>query len=122
MPDRANSAGAVRENGLPFFLSPTQAKILRLAAEGMTDLGIALELECSPRTVRAHLQVARSRLGAINTTNAVAIALSKQLITFDTVRRKSLPTSASPPASGAQSVLGGEGGLGEKRGITGQPR
>lgn len=84
MPDRATNAGAVRENGLSLFLSPTQARILQLAARGMTDLAIAIELECSPRTVRAHLQVARIRLGAMNTTNAVAIALSRQLITFET--------------------------------------
>lgn len=83
MPDRA-SAGAVRENGLPLFLSPTQARILQLAARGLTDFAIAIELECSPRTVRAHLQAARLRLRAANTTNAVAIALSRQLITFET--------------------------------------
>ena len=75
----------------PFFLSPTQRRCLILAAQGLTDEAIARQLNRSARTVRTHLQVARKRLGAVNTTNAVAIALSRQLISI------SFDAGAAPP-------------------------
>jgi DNA-binding NarL/FixJ family response regulator len=70
----------------PFFvLSSRQREVLALAALGQTDQAIGLKLSITPRTVRAHLQAARVALGALNTTHAVTIALTRQLISFDTV-------------------------------------
>lgn len=83
MPDRATSPGQSVNTGCPFFLSPKQRLILSLAAQGLTDVEIARRLGRSPRTVRTHLENVRERLGAVNTTNAVAIALSRRLIMFE---------------------------------------
>ena len=70
---------------LASLLTERQRQALSLAAQGHTDYGIALALNCSRRTVKAHLQGARDRLGALNTTHAVAIALARQIIKLDTV-------------------------------------
>lgn len=56
-------------------LSPRQTACLRLAARGYAEREIAAELSLAPGTVRNHLQRARRRLGARNTTEAVALAL-----------------------------------------------
>jgi|GEM_PF-2376879 len=88
MPDRAK-AGAVRDNGLPlsFFpkLSRREIQALTLAAQGCTDEEIGRWLCLTPRAVRLYLNNAYSKLGAKNRANAVAIALARQLIQFDTV-------------------------------------
>jgi DNA-binding NarL/FixJ family response regulator len=59
--------------------------ILSLAAKGLTDREIALQLNRSHRTVQTHLNRVRERLGAVDRTNAVAIALVRQIIPFDAV-------------------------------------
>jgi DNA-binding CsgD family transcriptional regulator len=38
------------------LLTPRQARILQLVADGRSDRGIARALGISPRTVQAHLQ------------------------------------------------------------------
>lgn len=78
--------GQSADAGCPLFiLTERQRQVLSLAAQGHTDYGIALRLNCSRRTVKAHLQGARDRLGALNTTHAVALALSRRLIDTVTV-------------------------------------
>ncbi len=64
------------------MLSERQAECLGLAAQGLTWRQIALELGISPGTVRGHLLRARERLGAENTTHAVALALGRAAIPF----------------------------------------
>lgn len=94
MPDRAVVPGQSEKSGCPFFVSakteetqdfaslltPRQLEALALAAAGSTDAGIGLAMGCTQRTARAHLQGARDRLGALNTTHAVAIAIARRLI------------------------------------------
>jgi len=88
MPDRA-TAGAVHDHGLPLFLSrkgtlsPREAQTLELVAQGYSAAEIAGRLHLASRTVERYLQGAYNKLGARNAPNAVAIALSRQLIKFD---------------------------------------
>jgi DNA-binding NarL/FixJ family response regulator len=70
----------VQPNTLEPDLTPRQRQVLQLAANGLTNRQIALELEISPRMVQAHSQEACARLGAGNRTEAVARALVKGLI------------------------------------------
>lgn len=80
MPDRAFNAGAHPVDGCALFLSNREAETLTLAAQGLTDTAIGRLLALAPRTVRQYLQQARQKLNAANTTHAVALALSYQLI------------------------------------------
>lgn len=80
MPDRAIVPGQSVDTGCPFLLSPRQRQVLELAARGLTDIQAAREMDLAPRTVREYLQSARQRLGAVNTTHAVVIALRAELI------------------------------------------
>lgn len=56
-------------------LSPRRRQMLTLASQGMTFDQIARELLVSRATVAKTLATAREALGAIDTTNAVAIAI-----------------------------------------------
>lgn len=81
MSDCATLPGqSVRLADCPFFLSSRQQQTLSLAAHGWTDFRISRELRISPRTVRHHLEAARQNLHAINTTHAVAVAITFGLI------------------------------------------
>lgn len=57
-----------------------EIEALGLAARGCSMREIAGELHKSPETVKAQLGLARLKLGARNTTHAVALALSDGLI------------------------------------------
>ena len=61
-------------------LRPSQTRVLRLVAEGMTAQEVADELWLSHFTVRAHLKAIHAELGARNSAHAVAIAIRHQLI------------------------------------------
>lgn len=63
-----------------FDLTSRQNQVLELAAQGMTTDCIALRLGVTGRTVSKHLAGAREALGAINTTQAVALAVYYKLI------------------------------------------
>ncbi|GIK36542.1 MAG: hypothetical protein BroJett011_03750 [Chloroflexota bacterium] len=90
MPDRAN-AGAVREDGLPlsFFspkkLSPRERETLTLLAQGYTAAEIGQRLFLAASTIEKYQTSIYNKLGAKNGPNAVAIALARRLISFDTV-------------------------------------
>lgn len=63
-------------------LSPRQLDIVRLAANGYTDQAIAHHLKLSLHTVRDQWRWGiKPRLGAIDRTNAVALAVLAGLIT-----------------------------------------
>lgn len=85
MPDRDVVPGLSEESDGPFLLSPRQGQVLALAAQGFTHQQIGLRLALSPCTVRAHLARARERLGALNTTHAVALALALGVISMDII-------------------------------------
>jgi|HubBroStandDraft_5_1064220.scaffolds.fasta_scaffold66131_2 DNA-binding CsgD family transcriptional regulator len=54
------------------LLTPRQARILQLVADGQSDRGIARALGISPRTVQAHLQHSYRALDVTSRTEAVA--------------------------------------------------
>lgn len=77
--------GPFAEADGPFFLSDRQCEVLGLAALGYTDGEIARRLVVSRHTVHRHLAAIRERLGARNTTHAVAIGLLAGLLDVDNV-------------------------------------
>jgi len=82
--------GQSAQTGCPFFvarkLTGREIEALSLAALGLTSKGIARRLSIAERTAKDHLQAAREKLGAANTTHAVAIAVSRSLIQIESVR------------------------------------
>ena len=69
---------ASREPGCP--LTPREVEVLRLLREGLTAVEIADRLAISPRTTRGHIEAIKMRLGAANTTQAVAIGFERGLL------------------------------------------
>lgn len=59
---------------------PHERRVLQAIADGRTVLEAARELRLSYETVRSYLKMARARLGAANTTQAVALAWRQGLI------------------------------------------
>jgi DNA-binding NarL/FixJ family response regulator len=82
-PDRSTEPGAGQDNGLPrFSFTERQLQALQLASRGLTGRQIANRMGLAWGTVRQHLLSARRACGAVNTTQAVAIALRLGLIEF----------------------------------------
>jgi DNA-binding CsgD family transcriptional regulator len=65
----------------PLSLTPREAEVLRLAADGATSEEIAAALHLTEHTVKSHLKRIQGKLGARNRTHAVAVALRSGLIT-----------------------------------------
>jgi DNA-binding CsgD family transcriptional regulator len=65
----------------PVALTPREAEVLRLGADGATSEEIATALHLTEHTVKSHLKRIQSKLGARNRTHAVALALRSGLIT-----------------------------------------
>jgi len=61
-------------------LSPRELAAMTLLAKGMSRAQAADELRISEHTLRVYIEAARHKLGALNTTHAVARALSSGLI------------------------------------------
>ena len=61
-------------------LTPREAEVLRLAADGATSEEIAAMLFLTEHTVKSHLKRIQGKLGARNRTHAVALALRAGLI------------------------------------------
>lgn len=61
-------------------LSPRELSAMRCLAQGMSRAQAAAELDISEHTLRVYIESARHKLGALNTTHAVARALSTGLI------------------------------------------
>lgn len=81
MPDCATTPGqSTKLVGCPFLLSSRQREVLSLAAKGWTNFGIGRKLGISSRTVGHHLESARQNLHAVNSTHAVAVAITYGLI------------------------------------------
>lgn len=64
----------------PRQLSPRERDVLTLLALGQSRAKAAEELSISEHTLRAYIESARLKLGAANTTHAVARALSQGLV------------------------------------------
>ncbi|TCM78993.1 LuxR family transcriptional regulator [Rhodovulum steppense] len=61
-------------------LSPRELSVLTLLAQGQSRAQAAAELDISQHTLRVYIETARNKLGATNTTHAVARALRNGLI------------------------------------------
>jgi DNA-binding CsgD family transcriptional regulator len=76
---------SVVESGFPSRLKDTplssrETGVLRLVARGLTTDDIAHRLEISERTVQFHLDAVRTKLGAANRQQAVAIGMQRGLV------------------------------------------
>lgn len=79
----AGSAGEISEQSGAALLSEREIEVLRLAAKGMGNRDIALELHLSVRTVQAHLSTIFTKMEAGSRTEAVVRALREGVLTFD---------------------------------------
>jgi len=61
-------------------LSPRELGAMTMLAKGLNRAQAAAEMEISEHTLRVYIESARHKLGALNTTHAVARALSSGLI------------------------------------------
>jgi len=63
-------------------LSGRERQCLALVAEGLSSKDIGKRLRLSPRTVELHVARAMKRLGAVNRSHAVALALRQNMLEF----------------------------------------
>ena len=75
---------AVIERGLPSrlrgaALTVREIEVLKLVSRGLTAEDIAMKLDLSPRTVRFHVDSARTKIGAANREEAIALAVKAGL-------------------------------------------
>jgi len=71
-------------------LSPREAEVIQLVADGLADKEIAARLSISPRTVADHITNIRDKLGAANRTSAVYRYF------FRALAQRTQPTHATP--------------------------
>lgn len=64
----------------PIHLSPREAEVLELLAEGAPNKAIARRLDISVHTVKFHVAAILVKLGAANRTDAIAIAMRQGLV------------------------------------------
>lgn len=73
------------DNQTGSLLTPTEADVLRLAANGGTNAEIATDLNTSPHTVNERLRAIYGKLGVHDRTHAVAVALRLGIVALDSV-------------------------------------
>jgi DNA-binding NarL/FixJ family response regulator len=82
--DRSPSGAAGEPDGnevsLPIHLSPREAEVLALLAEGAPNKVIARRLDISVHTVKFHVAAILVKLGAANRTDAIATAMRQGLV------------------------------------------
>jgi len=71
---------SVRDTGPMANLSPRELSAMTFLAKGFSRAQAAAELSISEHTLRVYIEAARHKLGALNTTHAVARALSSGII------------------------------------------
>jgi NarL family two-component system response regulator YdfI len=71
-----------RSDALPLVepLTPREAQVLQLAADGLSNKAIAARLGLSDETVKFHLASIFGKLGASNRTSAVRQAIRRGLV------------------------------------------
>ena len=79
-------ARLTRPSAQPDALSERELAVLRLAAQGQTNKQIGAELHISDRTVQNHLANVYGKLGVASRTEAVTVALQRNLITLQSER------------------------------------
>lgn len=75
-----SSSGSQRGGRL---VTPRQEEILSLIKQGKTNAEIALLLECSPWTIKNHIQAILRRLGSTTRTHAISRAMSLGILKPD---------------------------------------
>lgn len=75
----ANDSDDIGESP-PVHLSPREAEVLALLAEGAPNKAIARRLDISVHTVKFHVAAILVKLGAANRTDAIAIAMRQGLV------------------------------------------
>ncbi len=78
-PSAAPVGRAAPRVGLPFNLTPREAEVLRLVAEGLTDTQVGARLFVSRHTVNAHLKAIYGKLGVNTRATAGRLALDHGL-------------------------------------------
>lgn len=68
----------MRELSETFCITPREAEILQLVAEGLTDKEIGERLSIRPKTVSEHMDRVRNKLGAANRASAVYVFFVKR--------------------------------------------
>lgn len=89
-PDVASRLVRLRQAGPSLTLNDREAKILRLVAEGKKTREIARSVRLAERTVKHYLELIRQKLGAKNSSHAVALAIQGGLIRVDESSRRAV--------------------------------
>jgi LuxR family quorum sensing-dependent transcriptional regulator len=76
----SKKSGSRQPSGRPYSLTAREIEILTWAARGKSARDIGAILGITKRTVDAHANAAVRKLGAVNRTHAVAVALRDHLI------------------------------------------
>jgi two-component system, NarL family, nitrate/nitrite response regulator NarL len=76
----ALNAGVSNQSGVVEALTPREAEVLKLIAEGLPNKTIALQLNISEHTVKFHVNAILTKLGAQSRTEAVVRATRLGLI------------------------------------------
>ena len=76
-------AGRLVERAGAEELSAREVEVLRLAARGLSNKGIAEALEFTEHTAKAHMKRILAKLGAADRTEAVTIALRRGIVSLD---------------------------------------
>jgi len=78
--DQAVRLAGLRLPGIKRHLSTRERESLQLAARGLAVKQIAAQLELSPTAIRLYLQSARTKLGCASLNQAIAKAISLEMI------------------------------------------
>lgn len=81
-PAAAQALAQIRESPprVGHHLTPREAQVLALVAEGLSNLQIAQQLGISPSTARFHVSTILSKLGTANRAEAAAMAVKHGLV------------------------------------------
>lgn len=82
-PDVASRLVRLRQAGPSLTLNDREAEILRMVAEGKKTREIARSVRLADRTVKHYLELIRQKLGAKNSSHAVALAIQRGFIRVD---------------------------------------
>jgi len=77
---RARLGVAAAGSAVSTPLTPREAEVLALVAEGMTNRAVGQQLFISDKTVSVHLSLVMAELGAGSRTEAVSVAHRRRLL------------------------------------------
>jgi DNA-binding CsgD family transcriptional regulator len=88
------------------MLSRRERDVLEMTAKGVSAKCVGPSLGISPHTVIAHKESARGKLGALNITHAVALAIKLGLITGPEIAEERQPTQQPSDAESEALPVG----------------